>query len=705
MHAGACMTQVHTPDDPPEPAGTQQELLAAAVSAAGLIAWSWDAGSDRRRVLDPGAPAADRADEQPGMARSLEIHSDDRLGVLLAWNEHLFQATDRYEACYRQRDLSGRWCWRRDVGRAQRRDGGGMALRVDGVTETLAAAPQQQDRTLLARAFDSTTDGICVLTEDCVVLEVNDAFEALIGRPRVHLIGQRLPVAQAYATGTQEPWQLAAQRGSWQGRMTLGETHASAGGIDRWITLSTLRGDDGSVTHYVMYAAELADRHEREEQLRRRANFDQLTGVASRAYFEMRLADAIEQAKRNLVPMGVLFIDLDRFKPVNDTWGHAAGDVLLRTVALRCQQTVRRADLLGRWGGDEFVVLLNPVRRPEDVLAVGRKIRAALLEPIDIGPTCVTISASVGAAVYPRDGVDAADLLQAADAAMYRVKSAGRGAVRLLGTAQTERAHGQLKLESEFSAALARGELQLAWQPRFRVRDATLVAVESALQWHSPAFGRVPPERWLPLFERSEASAGITEWMVGQACQLLFDWREGALAGIRAGINVTVERLLAPGFVDMLREQLAGPGVEPHRLEIELREAQISRQFDRCLDVMRELEGMGAGLVIDGFGRGGLALADLCRLPRATLKLDPSVVADLAHDHRAAGVIDAVVTLAHNLRLTLAADGVVTDAQLDHLQAAGCQEVQGALLAAYVSGPGCSEQVRLLSGRPSLAVS
>jgi len=418
-----------------------------------------------------------------------------------------------------------------------------------------------------------------------------------------------------------------------------------------------------------------------EAQLTYLAQFDSLTGLANRALFTDRFAQAIVQAKRRNNPLGVLFIDLDEFKIVNDTLGHAAGDELLKGVAGRLKTTLRPGDSVARIAGDEFAVLLAELANAADAALVAQKIIAALTEPFELHGQEVLITASVGIATYPADGQEASALLAAADAAMYRAKQSGRNAYQFFTSDLNQRMRARVQRIAELRRALERGEFELNYQPKFNLQRRAVCGAEALLRWRHPVRGMTSPMDFIPLLEESGLIVPVGEWVLQTAGRELKARIDAGLPTFPIAINVSARQFRQLDLATRIRRAVQGAGIGPELIELEITETQLMQDPEHAVRVLRELRNAGIGVAIDDFGTGYSSLSYLTRFPLSALKIDRSFVTSALDDDAAAAIVRTVIDMAHILGFKVVAEGVETDAQAAFLRGLGCDEGQGYLFA------------------------
>jgi diguanylate cyclase (GGDEF)-like protein len=412
-------------------------------------------------------------------------------------------------------------------------------------------------------------------------------------------------------------------------------------------------------------------RRQAEDRVHHLAHYDELTGLPNRSMFTQRLSHALIQARRNDKPLAILFIDLDRFKNINDTLGHEAGDRVLMEVAQRLQGCLREGDTVGRLGGDEFVVLIEELPEPMHVAAVAQKILAAVVKPFIAGAQEFHITASIGISTYPDDSEDMQGLLKSADIAMYRAKEQGKNNYQFYSALMNIHTVERLALESSLRRALERNEFLLHYQPKVDIGSGRITGMEALLRWQQRA------TQFIALAEETGLIVPIGAWVLKTACARNQSWRELGLPPLRMAVNLSARQFAHENLLQDVARALDEAGLDPAALELEITESMVMHDPERAVKLLSRLKDMGIHLSIDDFGTGYSSLSYLKRFPLDSVKIDRSFIRDIPGDADDAAITRAIIAMAHSLRLKVIAEGVETEAQLSFLREHGCDEMQG----------------------------
>ncbi|ATD62620.1 sensor domain-containing diguanylate cyclase [Janthinobacterium svalbardensis] len=532
---------------------------------------------------------------------------------------------------------------------------------------------------LWAKVFEASAESLIVMDADMRIITVNQAFRRHSLYEMVELIGKR-PAFLLSPQNSHEQLdslrQTLARRGYWQGEISV--QRKSMESYPAWLVMNAVRDLDGVTTHFIASSLDISERKASERQIEHMAHHDALTGLANRHVSKLRLAAAIAQARRSGEKVAVLFVDLDRFKHVNDALGHHVGDALLQSVSKRLLQLVREGDTVSRLGGDEFVVILNGIGDAEAIGALlDTRLIPAMRQPHLVEGSELYVSCSVGVAIYPDHGDDMDTLMRHADAAMYQAKSGGRDNARMFTPQMQEQQLQQLHLESDLRHAIERQELVLYYQPRVDAQSSRLNGVESLIRWQHPQHGLIAPDSFIPAAEESGLIVCIGAWVIREACRQQLAWRKAGAGEIAVSINLSAIQLKSGTLVATLRDVLREFPVTPGQIEFELTESILMDNVDDTIATLHAIKALGFALSIDDFGTGYSSLNYLCRFPLDKLKIDMSFVQDIHGSPQNLAVTKTIIGLGHTLGLTVTAEGVESAADADVLRHAGCDELQG----------------------------
>jgi diguanylate cyclase (GGDEF)-like protein/PAS domain S-box-containing protein len=547
--------------------------------------------------------------------------------------------------------------------------------------EDITNRREMEDRLrLAAQVLENTSEGIFVTNAEREIILVNPAFTDLTGFDSAEVVGHKpsiLSSGRHDAAFYERINATLVEVGKWQGeiwnRRKSGELFAE------WLNISVVRNQNDDITNYVAVFSDITSRKQTEERLNYQANHDPLTTLPNRTLFYERLSRALARAHRNRLTVGLLFLDLDHFKEVNDSCGHLIGDMLLQTVAERLTGCTRQGDTVARLAGDEFTIILEDIADFRDAAVVAQKILRQLAEPFHLNGYRLHVTTSIGISLYPADGEDIQTLLRNADAAMYRAKKQGKNNYQFHSESLNAQAFERLALESSLLHAVERQQFRLHYQPVYDLASGQVVAVEALLRWQHPEVGVVLPAQFLSLAEETGLISPIGRWVLNEACRQMAAWHAAGLGTLRVNVNLSGQQLLQFDLTDCVSAALRDSQLPPEFLELELPESSVMGKDHENGRVLNALKALGVRIAIDDFGTGYSSFGYLRRLPIDTLKIDQSFVRDIMTDADDAKIITAITAIAHSLRLNVVAEGVETTEQLAFLKKHQCDQAQGFL--------------------------
>ena len=576
--------------------------------------------------------------------------------------------------------------WIREHARAVR-DHDGHILYYEGTVSDLSGQKQAEAEVrLLATAFNGIAEGVVIADAGLRVRWLNPAFSRITGYDPAELVGQplALPIVSDESDRTlAEIWSGYRAESHWQGEELLRRKDGQP--FQAWLSMTAVQ--DGG-RHFVLVCTDITQRKHIEEKLRFHANYDALTSLPNRVLLHNRLTQELERARETGARVAVFYLDLDRFKPVNDQLGHHAGDQLLTLAARRMRHSLRLSDTVGRLGGDEFLVIAPDVTDPRAAAYVAEKLRYAFSEPFDIFGTEVFCTASIGIACYPEHGGTVDALVTNADTAMYHAKKGEPNQYRFFDERMRKEGLSGISLESDLRRAVLNEEFVLHYQPKLDLASGTITSAEALIRWQHPVRGWVPPGEFIPLAEKLGLIRLIGRWTLRLACYQMQEWLRSGSSIRHVAVNLSPVQFNDDRLVDIVADALRETGLPSNSLELELTEGAIIGDVERAIATMRDLKGLGVRLAIDDFGTGYSSLAHLKRFPIDTLKIDRSFVGDLEGNRTDQAIVATVLELGHNLGLTVVAEGVETPGQMSYLRDRHCDVAQGYLIARPMEGKG-----------------
>jgi len=584
------------------------------------------------------------------------------------------------EMQFRRRD--GSLFWGQVSGRAldpERPHAGSIWVYADASERRQA----EEKLRLSATVLEHIADGVMVIDANGMIVATNPAYTRITGYTEAEAVGQHSSLTRDKAHGEafyENLWRELADTGFWRGEIQSVRKNGEA--YLEWVTVSAVRGKHDAVLHYVCVFSDITKAKESQDQLDHLAHHDPLTGLPNRLLFHDRLQHALARAARAGHQLAVMFIDLDRFKNVNDTLGHHVGDELLKQVAALLAACLRDGDTLARLGGDEFIVLLEDVDGERGARAVAEKLMQLFERPALVSGYELFVTGSVGISLFPQDAQDLNMLIRNADVAMYQAKARGRNGYRFYAPSMDGEGVERLRMEALLRRAIEKDEIWLAYQPQVEIGSGRLIGVEALVRWNSPELGQVGPVRFIPLAEDTGFIGQLGAWVLEEACRQMVRWEQAGLRVPKVAVNLSGRQFDRGSVAPLVRRVLAATCLAPQRLQLEVTESVIMNSGD-ALQYVNDLHRIGVELAIDDFGTGYSSLAYLKQLPVQALKIDRSFIADITggpdSDPNDEAIAIAIIQLGKSMHLAVVAEGVESQAQADFLLRHGCSRAQGYL--------------------------
>lgn len=529
-------------------------------------------------------------------------------------------------------------------------------------------------------AFDSASEGIMIIDANASVIGINKGYTEITGYTEEEVLGT---TPKIFNIGDHDIWEMIAKDGKWKGEVSNYRKNGEA--YQEWLTLTAVKDHRGVIINYVGVFADITEIKASQMQLNKLVNHDALTGLPNRRLLNELLDHAIKRGEREQQAIAVLFIDLDRFKAINDSLGHQVGDKLLFEASTRISQAIRESDVVARLGGDEFLVMMNVISRPDDAALVAQKIIHALQTEFIINGKEIFIGASIGIAISFKDGNDVDSLIKAADIAMYQVKNRGKNNYCFYSDDLSTNAVARFTMENQLRRSLERQQFELYYQPQVNIATGEIIGAEALIRWNHPELGLVSPAKFIPVAEETGLIVQIGEWVLKQAALQVLEWNQQGLILEWVSVNVSGVQIMRGNFADTVYGILIETDCEPTQLELEITESTVMQNTEYVIDTFNRIKKLGVRLAIDDFGTGYSSLSNLKRLPLDKIKIDQSFVRDLPDDLDDAVIANTINAMAHSLGFSVIAEGVETKAQADFLENIGCHEAQGYLYGKAVN--------------------
>ncbi len=546
------------------------------------------------------------------------------------------------------------------------------------IEDISARVAQERELQLAHQVFHNIDQALVVTDRDNRIISANPATSQITGYSLEEIRGKDPKIfssGRQNATFYRQMWRAITEEGHWEGE--IWDRHKSGRVYPKWLSIDVIHDEAGAVLQHVSVFKDITERKRSEEMIWQQANFDALTGLANRNLFHSRLQQELDHAQRKGSRLAVMFLDLDGFKDVNDSLGHAAGDELLIEVGRRLQSRVRKTDTVARLGGDEFTLLVLDFDQPERVASLAENVLAALREPLVIEQSRIHISASIGIALYPSDGDTLDDLTKHADTAMYQAKASGKNAFMFFMPEMNVSAGNRLAMIHDLHQAVSDQAFQVYYQPKFRLSDQKIIGMESLVRWPRQGLGMVSPADFIPCAEETGLIMRLGQWVLAESCRQTQEWNRRFGIDLKVAVNLSARQFHNVNILAEIADALAEQGLDSSMLELEITESALMGNVEEAINLMHLIRDLGISIAIDDFGTGYSSLSYLKRFPINTLKIDQSFVRELTVGSEDAAIVRSIISLASSLSLDVVAEGLERPDQVDFMLAYGCNYGQG----------------------------
>jgi diguanylate cyclase (GGDEF)-like protein/PAS domain S-box-containing protein len=578
----------------------------------------------------------------------------------------------------------------------------GLALVFGAYAQaSISRMEKVQDRLYLSsRIFHSAGEAIMVTDTSNRIVDVNKAFESITGYRRTEILGKNPRMLQSGRHDQQfyqDMWATLNESDQWEGE--IWDRRASGEVYPKWLTITALRNRQGKVTNHVAVFRDISAVKEAENRLHHIAHHDSLTGLDNRAQLHINLKKTIDHASRHERQIGLLFIDLDHFKDINDMLGHTIGDQVLQEAARRLGDCVRSSDIVARLGGDEFVIVLDELPSENIATDIAGKIIDFFGQPFLIQKHELYVTPSIGISIYPGDGQSADELLKNADVAMYHAKDSGRNNYQFFSQQLNDNTAYRFKLLTALRYAIDNQGFELYYQPQIDFVSGQICGVEALIRWHDRELGQVAPDDFIPLCEETGLIQEVDDWVLLEACKQYCSWEAEGCAPPSIAVNISAREIKQSRFIDRVERTISVTGMDPRHLDLEITEHLLVEQDPVVMQILERLRKLGITLSMDDFGTGYSSLSYLKRLPFDVIKVDRSFVSDIPYDQDDTAITAAIIAMAHSLRLRVVAEGVETEEQIEYLRQQQCDMGQGYIFCRPVPA---DQLTKLLIEQPDL---
>ncbi len=661
--------------------GIKEERLKHALEGANNGLWDWNI-QDNELYLSPHFKsmlelAPDNTHTQINGIKEL-LHPDDLDQVRQRLKRHLQGESEIFESEHRFRKNDGSWIWTLCCGRVVARDKKHRPTRMVGIQTDISQRKQiEEELRRDSKVFETVSEAVMISDKDNLIIAVNEAFTKITGYSKDDVIGKNPKILSSGKHGAdfyRDMWDTIIQKGVWQGEIMNRKKNGEI--FTEWLSIATINDSDQKIDQYISVFSDISKRKEDEELIRFQANYDALTELPNRHLLMERLGFELQRAKREQTLVALMFIDLDRFKPINDTYGHMVGDQLLWEVSKRLSSHVRETDMVARLGGDEFTIILPNIENTDEVEHMAGRILNEISRPFYLNGCELFISVSIGITIYPNDASDFPTLLTNADNAMYRAKDEGRNTFCFFTHEMNQHAKEKLHLESDLHRAQQKGELVPYFQPIIDINSGELIGAETLLRWKHPEHGLMRPKSFIPISDASGLIVPIGRWLLETVCCQVMRWRRNGLMLQRICVNISA-RQFHDDLIGIIKNALETSGLEAQCLELEVVETVLLEDNKVNSKILKEISEMGVRLSIDDFGTGYSSLGYLKRFPFDVLKINRSFIKELPTSKEDATLVNTIISMGHGLDLEIVAEGVETEEQLEYLRLKGCDSAQG----------------------------
>lgn len=661
------------------------QRLQLALDASNICLWDWNLVSGEtfhsnfERLLGYQPSSLGNFMED---LRSL-VHPSDFSRVRDAMVEHFKGRSSQYQVVYRLQHADGRWHWIQDEGRVVAWNQAGRATRMIGTRRDITEDKEAREQLrLAATVFENASEGIFIFDRNFHFLTVNDCFTRITGYHEREVLGQSIAEIGNLPENEQVYRDIVKalnNEGFWEGELM--ERRKTGEVYPEWLQISAVYDESGRLTHYVGMFSDLTARKEAEERVQFLSNFDRLTGFANRNQFRERLHKSLTLARLNRERTALVFIDLDRFRPINDSLGHEVGDRLLKLAAERLRGCGFAEENLARVGGDEFTLVVENYTRRTDLEHICQKLINAMRRPFHFDQHELLLGASLGVSVFPDTAKDVQTLINQADLAMHQAKRAGGNNYQFYSSDMRVASVEQLALETSLRKAIFKNEFVVYYQPKMDLASDRITSVEALVRWQHPTMGLLPPKDFIPLAEETGLISAIGELVLERSCRQATQWHKQGFTDVCVSVNLSAHQFRKGNVLEIVDRVLHATELPAHLLELELTESLIMEDLDKNIALLQSLRKRGVELSLDDFGTGYSSLSYLKRFPIDTLKIDRSFITELDQSPDDAAITRAIIDMAHSLNLRVVAEGVETASHLDILRSMGCDSIQGYLIS------------------------